>query len=318
MIQAAHAAPAPSRCHVVCFLLLPRARDPVRSLAVGPGGRPAPEESDAEGGGPRVRRGRRVSTSLTLRCATLVPADTAPALRCCSRVVNTQPGNIETYPVFSGLWRRSASLAVGVKLAVNRLLFVLLLLAGVVCPRVQAVVRAPQLENGDGAAAIAWSAAPGFAVQPAANAFAADCCGYVEWREGALRRQASGQWGRTDEAPGASCDYAARQDILAEPSIAAGATERNSLLERMAGWLYAELGQPPTAPPNCPAYVYDACRVFTGSSFAAESGGSRVLLEAGKEGKHIRGHNNFIPGRSPLSTITPKASSMILQVWDNR
>jgi hypothetical protein len=167
---------------------------------------------------------------------------------------------------------------VGVKLAVNRLLFVLLLLAGVVCPRVQAVVRAPQLENGDGAAAIAWSAAPGFAVQPAANAFAADCCGYVEWREGALRRQASGQWGRTDEAPGASCDYAARQDILAEPSIAAGATERNSLVERMAGWLYAELGQPPTAPPNCPAYVYDACRVFTESSFAAENAAARLAL----------------------------------------
>jgi hypothetical protein len=75
----------------------------------------------------------------------------------------------------------------------------------------------------------------------------------------------------------------------------------------MAGWLYAELGQPPTAPPNCPAYVYDACRVFTGSSFAAESGGSRVLLEAGKEGKHIRGHNNFIPGRSPLTHNNPQS-----------
>jgi hypothetical protein len=46
----------PPICYEPCFLLLPRARDPVRSIAVGPGGRPAPEVSGAEGGGHRARR----------------------------------------------------------------------------------------------------------------------------------------------------------------------------------------------------------------------------------------------------------------------
>jgi hypothetical protein len=43
------------------------------------------------------------------------------------------------------------------------------------------------------------------------------------------------------------------------------------------------------------------------SPLAAESGMSRVLLEAGKQGKHIPGHKNFIPGRSPLTHNNPQS-----------
>jgi hypothetical protein len=34
---------------------------------------------------------------------------------------------------------------------------------------------------------------------------------------------------------------------------------------------------------------------------------SKVTLEAGKQGKHIPGHNNYIPGRSPLTHKDPQA-----------
>lgn len=79
MIQAAHAAPAASRCHAVCFL------PPLRSGPVSSGraGRTACAR--------RIGRGRRRASSppspsflrsALLRCVTSAPADTAPALRC--------------------------------------------------------------------------------------------------------------------------------------------------------------------------------------------------------------------------------------------
>jgi len=46
---------------------------------------------------------------------------------------------------------------------------------------------------------------------------------------------------------------------------------------------------------------------LAGPAAAAVNAGSRVLLEAGKQGKHIPGHNNFIPGRSPLTHNSPQS-----------
>ena len=65
MIQAAHVAPAPSRCHAVCFLP-PLRCGPVESCPVGGGLRPKDRARKAAGIEPAV------AVEAALRCATSV------------------------------------------------------------------------------------------------------------------------------------------------------------------------------------------------------------------------------------------------------